>query len=865
MRRARAACTSLARVHAGCTAALLALPLVAAAQVPDGTGGAPRVSRALAAAPAGGTAPVMDGRLDDVVWQAAPVATGFVQREPDPGAAATLRTEVRVVHGDGALYVAARLYDHPDSVAAQLTRRDASGSYSDWMHVLLDSDDDNRSAFAFAVNPRGVQRDYVLAENGAEDGGWDAVWTARTRLDSLGWTAELRIPLSQLRYSAGAPSWGVNFRRDVARRAEASYWAPITPGAPGFVSRFGALTGLDGVAVPRRLEVQPYASSQVVRAPGDATDPFYSRNELRASGGFDFRYGLTPSLTLAGTVNPDFGQVEADPSEVNLTAFETLLPERRPFFVEGSDIFDFGLGGGAGQLFYSRRIGAPPHGGVPGDAAFADVPARTAILGAVKLSGKTAGGWSLGVLDVLTGAEQARYVTADGGRATAPVEPLTNFFVARVIRDFREGGSALGAMFTGVHRRMDDASLPFLRGSAYSGGFDGRHRFGGGNYEVSGYAVGSLVQGSVESIRAAQLRPGRYFQRPGAAHLRYDPDRTSLHGTVLNLEVERIGGGHWRWELGGRIVSPGFEANDAGYQPEADRVSHFGSVEYHQYEAGRSFRSWRVAVAEGAGWTTGGERLETAVSVAANAQLHSYWTIGGVVERSLAGLSTSELRGGPALATPGQSLAQLSVQSDPRRPLVGTGYAVLARQDQGAGGQATLGVLLAVRPSPRIDLSLQPQLTRLANGAQYLGQEPADGASRYYFARLDQTTSSLTARLSYTFTSTLSLQLYGESFISAGTFSRFAEVDDPSARTFGRRFRPASPDVEPDFNFKQFRSNAVLRWEYRPGSTVFVAWNADLRDQAADGSYSLLRDTGRLFRSDGTNVLLVKFSYWFGL
>ncbi|MBW3656546.1 MAG: carbohydrate binding family 9 domain-containing protein, partial [Gemmatimonadetes bacterium] len=678
---------------------LLAAPALAAQDPARPAAASPGPPLALAAQPAGGTLPLIDGRLDEAVWQSASAATGFVQRAPVPGAPAPERTEVRVVYGDDALYVAARMFDRPDSVAAQLSRRDMGGTYSDWLFVLLDSDDDNRSAFAFGVNPRAVQRDFILAEDGGRDESWDAVWTARTRTDSLGWTAEFRIPLSQLRYTAGAPTWGVNFRRDVARRAEVSYWAPIPPNSPGFVSRFGDLTGLQSVASSTRLEVQPYVVSRVTRAPGDGANPFYSPNEVQASGGFDFRYGLSSNFTLSGTVNPDFGQVDADPSEVNLTAFETFFSERRPFFVEGSSIFDFRLGGSAGQLFYSRRAGARPSGGVPSTAAFSDVPEGTTILGAVKLSGKTAGGWSVGAMNVVTAAEEATYVTREGARGTAPVQPLTNFGVARVIKDFNRGGSALGAIFTSVHRDLEeDSPLSFLRSSAYTGGLDGRHRFGGGNYEVSGYAVTSLLQGSERAIRSTQRRAGRYFQRPDARHLEYDSTLTSLGGSVLNVEVEKIGGSNWRWEMGGRAVSPGFEANDAGYQPQADVVSQFGTLEYQQPRPGRHFRHWRVRLQEGASWSTGRERLATSGQLYGNAQLNNFWSVTAIVQRVFPGLSTSELRGGPALATPGAYVMQAAVTSDPRKPLVGTGFGVLSLSDEEDGRQATVGTAFAARP-----------------------------------------------------------------------------------------------------------------------------------------------------------------------
>jgi hypothetical protein len=823
-------------------------------------GGAPP----LRAAPLEGPIDV-DGRIGEPAWERAPLATGFVQRAPDPGAPATERTEVRVLHGRDALYVAARLYGRPDSIAAQLARRDASGIYSDWFTVLLDSDDDNRTAFAFAINPREVKRDYILAENGGRDLSWNAVWEAQAQIDSLGWTAELRIPLSQLRFTPGTPGWGVNFEREIARREEVSFWAPIPPDAPGFVSRFGALTGLSGLAAPRRLEVEPYAVSRVTRAPADPGNPFYSPNQPSASAGADFRYGVTPSLTLTGTVNPDFGQVEADPSVVNLTAFEIRFPERRPFFIEGADIFEFRLGGG-GDLFYSRRIGAPPQGAVPRGAGFREVPERTTILGAAKLSGKTANGWSIGLLNALTAKEEARYTTAEGAPLRTPVEPLTHYGVARLIRDFRGGRSALGGIVTAANRwREEEGPLGFLPSAAYAGGIDGRHRFGGGNWEIEGYAIGSEVRGGTGAIWLLQRQPGRYFQRPDAPHLEVEPERPALSGYIANLEVSKTGGGHWRGELGGRVISPGFEVDDLGFQQQTDRVQEYGGVEYVQFRPGTRFRRWNVNFFQRAQWTFGGERVETSAFVRGGFQLHGYWGGFGEVGRDFSALSTSALRGGPALLMPGRTRVALGLYSDQRKRVSGILSATAAFEDETDGRFLSLAPSVALRPSPRLELSLQPVVSLNRDPAQYVTRREAEGETRYVFARLEQTTTALTARLSYTFRPDLSFQFYGQPFISALDYSGLKEVADPRGATFADRFRPTTASLDPDQSFKQFRSNAVLRWEYRPGSTLFVVWNSGARDVRRDGSFALLRDADRLFGAEGTNVLLMKLSYWFGL
>ncbi|HET6230894.1 MAG TPA: DUF5916 domain-containing protein [Longimicrobiaceae bacterium] len=831
-------------------------PKAAAVTAPQVVLGATRIT---------GAAPTIDGKLDDAAWQQAPVATGFVQRAPNAGAPGSAPTEVRVLYGGDAVYVAARMHDRPDSIAAQLSRRDDGSTYSDWMYVMLDSDDGNRSAYVLGVNPREVQQDFIMEEDGTQDATWDAVWQVRTRVDSAGWTAEFRIPLSQLRYDPHHTVWGLNFQRTIARREEDDYWSPIPPDAAGFISRFGQLDGLVGLGSPTRLELNPYATSRVTRAPGTSTDPFYSRNSPSASAGVDMRYGLTPNMTLTATVNPDFGQVEADPSVVNLTAFETSFPEQRPFFVQDARIFQFKLGGSAGQLLYSRRIGAPPRGSVPGDAAFADVPERTTILGAVKLSGKTSNGWRIGVLDALTSQEDARFTTVDGTRGSSPVEPLANFGTVRVMKDLNGGASGLGAIVTTVNRRMQPG-LEFLRSSAVAAGMDGRHRFGGGNYEMSGYLVGSNVRGSTEAITRTQRSSAHYFQRPGADYLGVDSTLTSLSGVIGDLELKKIGGGSWTWETGARARSPGLEINDLGFQNQTDRIEEYGGLGYSHYKAGSVFKNWYLHGFQRMQWTFGHERVQTYLNAQGSFQLLNYQGGSALVERYQPAISTSELRGGASLRTPGQTALTLSAFGDRRRKVTWSvlGYGAL---EDGTGGNAlTIAPALELRPSPRMELSLEPTLAWNTVPAQFVDQADDDaGVRHYYFARLAQTTTALTARLSYTFTPRLSLQYYAQPFISAGRYSAAKEVADPAARSFDQRFRPATLSEQPDFNFKAFNSNAVMRWEYRPGSTLFVVWNSALQQTAADGSYDLIRDSSRLFRSDGTNVLLIKLSYWLGL
>ena len=851
---------------------------------------------------AGEQAPVIDGRLDDAVWSAAPVAGDFVTQRPAFGLPASQRTEARVVYDADAIYVAVRAFDTaPDSIASQLGRRDATGIITDWVQVIFDSYHDKRTAFRFAVTPRGVKRDVFHYDDGPEDATWDAVWTVETTIDSLGWTAEYRIPFSQLRFRQGSGEqvWGFNMWRDLARKEERSYWSPMRPDQSGFASRFGTLTGIRDLSNPKRLELLPYSVASVTRD-GEVSDddPFRDPTDPALSLGADLKYGVTSNLTLTATFNPDFGQVEADPSQVNLSAFETFFQERRPFFVEGVDVFNFGLGGGE-ALFYSRRIGRTPQGGVGSGKRFVDAPDATTILGAAKLTGRTSGGWTIGVLDAVTAEEKTRFFVDDAnGVEQAVTEPMTNYGVARVRRDMRGGQTSIGGIVTTVHRRLgEDNGLEWLPGSAYAGGLDWRHRFLNGQWQFNGFLLQSTVRGDTLAIQRLQTSPARYFQRPDAGHVEYDPRRTALNGSGGLVAINKIAG---KWQGGSGLVyrSPGFEANDIGFLQTADRLSWDGYVGYNQFEPQGPFRNWNFYHNHYLGWTTDGERTNYGTNINGNFGLKNFWTGYWGLAYNATGLSVSGLRGGPAIVTPASGEWWGGFSSD-RRKKVSFGADLSSTWENGTdGGSLFLAPFATLRPSSRFDLTLAPSVNWNTSAWQYVGSRTdanADGTRRWVFGNLDQTTVSLTARLNYIFSPTLSLQFYAQPFISAGDYADFMEVADSRADRFGDRFR-ALPENEirectdedgnvsfgvrpraagcaeaagfsylfdnPDFNVRQLNSNAVLRWEYRPGSTLFVVWSQGRSDFAADGQFNLRNNASELFGAPGTNVLLIKMSYW---
>lgn len=827
----------------------------------------------------------IDGLAAEAAWLRAQVASDFVQFEPDEGKAATERTEARVLYGEDALYVALRAWEsQPDGIVGQLTRRD-QGSYSDLLGVVVDSYFDRRTAFHFAVNPVGVKHDIYRFDDTQEDSGWDAVWDVATAVDPEGWTAEFRIPYSQLRFrDAPEQTWGINFLRTIARKDETDLWAPTSRQDAAIVSRFGELQGLKDLKTPRRMEVLPYSVARLDRGPGDEDNPFYRKNDRFGTVGADVKYGVTSDLTLDMTINPDFGQVEADPAQVNLSAFETFLPERRPFFVEGSSIFRFGIALGDGddaneQLFYSRRIGRSPQGWADPAGGYVDADAQTTILGAWKLSGKTAGGWSVGALHAVTSEERARVAPAVGGQHDQAVEPLTNYGMLRLQRDFREGRSAVGVIATAVMRDQEVADALGLRRGAVTGGVDFRHRFHGEEYEIAGYVLGSNVRGSESALDLTQRSAVRYYQRPDAGHVDYDPTRTSLSGGSAFLSFAKIGGGKWRFSTGLHTRSPGFEVNDLGYQRDADAITNWAWVGYRQTTPQGIFREYGLNANGWVGWNYDGDNTGKGGNVNAWGQLENFWNVNIGVNRNLGGYSGRTLRGGPLFLREAGVNYWGGFGTDSRKAVqlnVHTWGNVRGESDSFAGG---VSPSLRFRPSGRASFSVGSSVNWNRDDYQWVGAL-GDGPT-YVFARIDQSTVGIRLRADYTFTPTLSLQVYAEPFVSAGRYSEFKRVADPVAERYADRFqvlesRPqgnqiladvdgdgtSDPFGRPDFNVKQFRSNAVLRWEYLPGSSLFLVWSQGRDHYVSDGAFDFGGNVQDLFGVAPQNVFMVKVSYW---
>ncbi len=831
--------------------------------------------------------PVIDGRLDEQAWRTAAVARDFTVFEPNEGEAPSQPTEARVLYDDEALYVGIWAFDSsPDSIVGRLARRDER-PHSDWVDVVIDSYYDRRTAFRFAVNAAGARADSYHFDDVQSDDSWDAVWDVATQITDEGWAAEFRIPYSQLRFSGGSrQTWGLNFARTIARHLEMSLWAPISKGDGALVSRFGELRGLSDLSPPRRLEVLPYSMARLAAKPGNNQNPFYDPRDFSGAFGADAKYGITTDLTLNVTINPDFGQVEADPGQVNLTQYETYFEERRPFFLEGANIFSFALSegddDGGENLFYSRRIGRPPRGR-GGSAAYRSVPEQTRILGAAKVSGKTESGLSVGVLHALTGEESASRANEAGPLPDVLAEPRAHYGMARVSKDFRGGKSAVGAISTWTLRGADNARELQIHSQAFTGGFDGRHRFGGDRFQLSGSLLGSWVMGSEEAIARTQRAPGRYFQRPDASHLTYDPLRTRMGGWAGDATFQKVSGGYWRYGAGLQARSPGFAPNDLGYMRDTDYVVPWMWVGYNHFRPSERLQRWNLNFNAWAPFSFGWEHRAGGGNVNGSFQLKNFW--GGYMglRRQQAGYSHAALRGGPMLRVDSEWGGWFGLFSDSRRTLrVGWSNNWERAAASNSWNYGT-NLNLTLRIASRGRIAASPFVRWNHQDLQWVGRFGEERDS-YLFARMAQTTTGLTFRGDWTFSPTLSLQLYAQPFLSGGDYDAFKRIADPRASEYGDRTAVVSAretedgrleaDIRgdgvlqsfrnPDFSVGLFQSTAVLRWEYLPGSTLFMVWSEGRNHRSAIGGMSFGDLLGDTMRGAPDDVFMIKASYWIG-
>lgn len=840
------------------------------------------------------TPPVINGAFDDPAWQQGTWAGGFIQHEPYADRPPSQPTEFKVAYDDLNLYVAIKALDtSPDSITSRMSRRD--NGEGDMVFVIFDSYHDLRTGFVFGVSAAGVRFDQIFSNNGQnEDPSWDPIWQAKTNIYDWGWGAEMKIPFTQLRFKKNSSEvWGFEVARQIFRHEEMSLWHPIPRTAPGLIHAMGELEGLEEIEPRKQLDLTPYGVTSLNTYEPKEGDPFADGSDPKLNFGLDGKVGITNNLTMDFTINPDFGQVEADPSEVNLSAFETYFREKRPFFIEGSNITSFNVGLGDGDvgndnLFYSRRIGRRPHGDPDlEDGEYIKMPVFSPILGAGKVTGKTENGISVGVLEAVT-ADTKAVIDQEGVTRKETVEPLTNYSLARVQKDFNKGNTIIGGALTNVLRRLDGTNLDYLHSDATTGGVDFTQYFKDRNYTLNASLYFSNVGGSEEAISETQQSSARYYQRPDATHLDFDSTLTRLSGLGGKLEFGRIGG-NWNFLFMNVFKSPGLELNDMGYMRQADHILNVIWTGYSFTEPFSIFRSANlnndVYFSSDFGGNLNGVGYE--YNVSGNFKNFWYSRVGGGF--NFREVSTTMLRGGPSMRMPNSSRIYFAVGTDDRKVLSAELFTSRhwAASDNFISQSYELG--LTARPFNTLSISVSPSYTTQFDALQYVSTEEMAGADRYIFARIDQKVLSMSLRVNYNITPDLTIQYWGQPFIACGEYSAYKMITNPHADAFTDRYREYTADQMwvddelqyidenrdgisdynfdvPDFTVDEWLSNLVIRWEFLPGSTAYLVWSQTRDYFESVGSFGIRENMDRMFTDHkADNTFLLKVSYRFGL
>ncbi len=844
----------------------------------------------------------IDGVLEEQLWQAQGYSD-FVQSDPTDGAPPTEKTEVWIAYDEKNLYVAARLSDsEPETIIRRLGRRDDLVD-SDWFIFAVDPYYDRRTGYQFGINPAGSIVDWTLYNDEWNDTTWDGVWESRAAVDKEGWSVEIRIPFNQLRFAKKDEYvWGLNFRRTIRRNNERVGFAWVPKEDSGYVSRFAKLEGIQDIRPGRHIEFLPYTVGQAQYSPEVAGNPFESGEQYSGNAGFDLKFGLKSNLTLDATINPDFGQVEVDPAVINLSAFETFYTEKRPFFIEGANIFnEFGRGGATSNaniswsqptFFYSRRIGRTP-GGFVTQEGYVDFPNRSTILGALKLSGKLGESWSVGALSSLTAQEYAE-IDHFGDRFRQEVEPFSFYGVLRSQKEFNQGKQGVGFIATSVIRDLRNNILDtIMNRKAFSLGLDGWSFLDNNKtWVVTGWLGATHVQGSQDSILRLQRSSLHYFQRPDATHLNLDEKASSLSGWGGRVSVNKQKG---QFLLNAAIgaLSPGFDPNDIGFQSNSSDIIniHF-LIGYQWPHPGKVFRNWYVFGGPFRNYDFGGNKFWDGYLVAIEGQLLNYWGINTMLAYNPKTISKNLTRGGPLALIPSGYQIDFDISTDNRKPIVlSANESLYNRPSEGYTWRGSLS--LGLKPSSKFSFSFGPGYTVRRSILQWVTnvEDPLmteTYGTRHVFARIHQRVLSGEIRLNWIFTPRLSLQLYLQPFLAVGKYDEFRELaqsksfdyniygQEQSTIDYDNGYYTVDPDgpegpspafsfYNPDFNLKSLRGTVVLRWEYLPGSTLYFVWTQNRADYGYPGDLNLGRDLKALFKAPGDNVFLIKISYRWNL
>jgi hypothetical protein len=820
--------------------------------------------------------PRIDGKLDDTCWKQEGYWDGdFIQQQPVQGRTPSQKTEIKILYDDDNLYVAIRCYDNmPEKISPILGRRDDFTS-GDVAGIALDTYYDKTTAFEFNLTAAGQKIDLVHLGAYQWDTNWDAVWEGKVNIGDSLWMAEMRIPFSQLRYSEKEEQvWGMHVWRWIDRLDEESQWKLIPVDAPAMVYIFGELHGIRNIKQKRRAEIMPFVAARHFSG---------GLKSERYGYGIDGKIGISSNFTLDFTVLPDFGQVEADPSELNLTSYEVFYDEKRPFFLEGNSILDYSAGND--MLFYSRRIGhAPSYSPSADDHENILMPAGTTILNALKLTGKNSKGLSMGVINSMTSREFAEI--SDGNQVRQElVEPFTNYFIGRVKQDLNQSNTIIGGILTSTIRSIGSDNLKFLPESAHTAGFDLLHNWHNRKYFVEMKTFYSNLRGSEEAISALQTSNRHLFHRVDADHLEFDPSRTSLDGWGGLFRGGKQSG-KFRVNASLSWRSPGVDLNDLGYLRDADLITQRVNLRYQVNQPKGIIRNYYITLDERNDWSFGGENLNTNLNLHGYLKFSNLWSIHLDAVRNLGKIDTRQLRGGPSLRTDPFSIAEIFLQTNSASKLFfGLGADKKWVDDQ-LGGSIDYTLHVQWKISNRFNLSLRNYYEELTDNNQYIARRALNKENRYLTGKLNRKTAYSIMRAEFFATPELSFQLYGSPYASVGKFIRINKVNsslaiDPDMRyqqlvtvseSDGKLFLDETNNgvadysiPVPDFNFREWRSNFVLRWEYKAGSTLYLVWTQNRSTYENIYEPKLMKSFESIPKIKAENAFMLKFSYWFTL
>jgi hypothetical protein len=836
--------------------------------------------------------PKIDGDTDEEPWNKLEWEGSFIQLEPHEGSEPSQQTLFKLIYDNDNIYVAIKcLETDPALINNRLSRRDEWEG--DMAGVHFDSYHDKRTGFVFVVSASGVKNDCILNdETDSSDDSFDPVWYVKTKSRHDGWYAEFRIPLSQLRFSNNSDQvWGFNVVRSIYRNEEFSCWSPASKKNHGYVNQYGLLKGIQNIKPRKQIELAPFTVGKYESYEKEEGNPFADGSDISFDAGIDGKIGITNDIIMDFAINPDFGQVEADPSEINLSEFETYFQEKRPFFVEGKNITNFQLTMGdspwsTDNLFYSRRIGRYPQLSPQlQDGEYSKIPQNTRILGAFKVSGKTKKGFSVGIIENLTNSTKA-LIDNNGTRRKEIVEPLTNYFITRVQKDFKKGNTLLGAMFTSTYRDLNDENKAYLPLSAITGGIDFTQYWKDKKYFISLMMAGSQISGTKESIRDLQLSSRRYFQRPDVEYFRYDPQKTSLSGTGGTLLIGKQVNDGLRYVANVTWRSPGFETNDVGFLRESNNIFEFIWVGYIINKPFSVFRTVQVNSNQWSGLDFNGNLLFKGGNINTNLTFKKLWRLGFGINYEGNNIANTFLRGGPSMYVPGNWNYWFNIGSNPKKKLTATAGTSVNDGFKNYLNAVNYFANITYKPVNSFNLSLMPSFTSYDTELQYVDSYTYLNHDKYIFGSLDQKTFNLTIRVNYNITPDLSVQYYGSPFVSSVLFDKFKKITDPKAEEYFDRYHIYNSNeifyergkgylidesgdgiydyifTNPDFNFRQFRSNMVLRWEFIPGSTMFLAWSQSRTDFVESSTeFNFKENFKKLFKVTPHDIFLLKISY----